>query len=395
MSRRLKDYDTHTMMRMILPTLGVLAQKTWSSATPDLDYGTVARVLVQHPPRVEHEHVRPTVAVPDGERAGAVSPAADASAAREVAIGVDVGGTTIKLAVVDGLGRRYGEHTVPTPREVPALVAAVVDGVRSFDALAQALTGGREPLPVGVVVPGIVDEPAGVAVMSANLGWRDVPLAKLLTDALGTPVALGHDVRAATLAEHRWGSGSDTMLFVALGTGIASGLVVDRVLVQGDGYAGEIGQLGVRTRDGSALVPLEHLASATRIAERYRAQVPGEADTAQVLARAAEGDAVARSVVDEAVSALADVLAGHVGLLGPVRIVVGGGLSAAGDVFLGPLRSALASRMTVAPAPEVVAATLGSWAGCLGAAMIAGGRSATPDALPEAGERTPGGLPTG
>lgn len=113
------------------------------------------------------------------------------------ALAVDVGGTTIKAAVVRADGTLSTVATAPTPRGADATVAAVAALLATFPATVSG--------PVGVVVPGIVDETRGVGVLSANIGWYDAPLRDLLTDALGREVVLGHDVRSGALAEARWG----------------------------------------------------------------------------------------------------------------------------------------------------------------------------------------------
>ena len=109
---------------------------------------------------------------------------------------------------------------------------------------------GEPAAAAGVAVPGIVDDARGVAVFSANLGWRDVPLRRLLGERLGgTPVALGHDLRCGGLAEGRLGAGRglDRYLFVALGTGIAAAIGIEgRIEAGAHGCAGEIGHLVVR-----------------------------------------------------------------------------------------------------------------------------------------------------
>src|SRR5690606_673760 len=141
-------------------------------------------------------------------------------------VAVDVGGTGTKGAVVEvtDAGARATIRTEtrrPTPRSgADDVVAAVADLVTEL----------RQDLPVaavGVVVPGLVDEARGMALLSANLHWRDVPFRQLLADRLGLRVAFGHDVRAGGLAEVRLGAarGAADALFVPVGTGIAGAVV--------------------------------------------------------------------------------------------------------------------------------------------------------------------------
>ena len=137
----------------------------------------------------------PGRALPSGGAGHSPSPAAPVPAA----IGIDIGGTTVKGALVgqDGSVLGTADPRATPVDDVPGLVGAVVGLVRRLDA-------GRG-VPVGVCVPGIIDEALGVGVLSANLGWRGAPLRRLLSAALGSPVALGHDVRCGALAESLWG----------------------------------------------------------------------------------------------------------------------------------------------------------------------------------------------
>ncbi|UFU04339.1 ROK family protein [Ruania suaedae] len=280
------------------------------------------------------------------------------------ALGIDIGGTTIKIGRVGADGTLTETRTVPTPRDPHALadvVAAEVD---------------RTPEPViGVVNPGIIDERTGVVTFAANLGWRDLPLQAILERRLGRRVLLGHDVRAGALAESLWGAGAaGDMLFMPLGTGIASALVIDGV-VRGTGWSGEVGQVLVPDpgRPG-ARIQFEQIASASALAARYAA-ITGSADVSAgargVLERLSAGDTAAADVVRTAIEVLADLLADAAGLLGPTPVVLGGGLAEAGDAVLEPLRAALAQRLPAELRPPLRAAVLGSWAGCLGAGALA------------------------
>ncbi|TDE92556.1 ROK family protein [Occultella glacieicola] len=281
------------------------------------------------------------------------------------AVAVDVGGTTIKAGRVDATGQLTRARRVPTPRDIPALVEAIGTLVRELAEPGDA---------VGVVVPGIVDEATGTAVLSVNLGWRDVPLRTLLVEDLGRDVTFGHDVRAGALAESVWGVGGD-LLFVPVGTGIAAALVLDG-RVRGTGWAGEIGMLTVSDPDGGGPVVLESVASAAGIARRYAARAGVAVDGADAVVEAADGgDLDAIAVLGDGMDALGPALADAVALLGPVPIVVGGGLAGGGESVFGPLREAITRRLGERPASGVIAARLGPWAGCLGAGAFAMGLS--------------------
>lgn len=230
---------------------------------------------------------------------------------------------------------------------------------------------------IGVDTPGVVDDTTGVAVLAVNLGWKDVPVRDLLQEALGVPVSYGHDVRSGAWAESRWGAGSADSLYLALGTGIAGVVVLGGRPVVTGGWAGEIGQVLVPDPDRPGLsARFEAVSSAGAIARRYAATRPG-AERDEVVAagalgvqRAMEaGDPVARRVWDTALDATADVVAHTVCLLGPLDVVVGGGLMRAGEELLfEPLRRRVADRLVVAPTPRIAPARLGPWAQALGSA---------------------------
>jgi glucokinase len=296
---------------------------------------------------------------------------------------IDVGGTSMKGALVGADRRIVHEARRPTPRDAgpDAVVTAIGSFLEELLAVARARPSRDRPVSAGVVVPGIVDEEAGMARFSANVGWRDLPLAQQLEDAAGVPVVLGHDVRAGALAEHRLGAGRGVngMLFLPLGYGIAAAIVADGRLVVAGGHAGEIGHVvvepgGDRCGCGGRGC-LETVASGSAIARRYaRRRGLGQATDVgarDVAARARAGDKAAIAVWTEAVDALAVVIAMSVALLAPELVVVGGGLSLAGEQLLGPLRAAVPRHLSFVRVPPIVSATLGDRAGCLGAAILA------------------------
>jgi glucokinase len=293
-------------------------------------------------------------------------------------IALDVGGTGIKSALVRRTGEVVHAQRCPTDahRGADAVVETVLELAERLDATARAK--GLEPVAAGVVVPGVVDETAGVAVWSANVGFRDVPLRDLVSARLGLPATLGHDVRAGGLAEARLGAarGLDHVLFVAVGTGIAAAHVVNgRAHSGAHGAASEIGHVVVRP-DGprcrcGARGCLESVASAAALERRYAALTGVTATAADVCARAADGEPAASAAWREIVEALADGLVTAQALLDPAVIVLGGGLAEAGEALLTPLRAAVRARLTFHREPVLARAALGDEAGCLGAALLA------------------------
>jgi glucokinase len=304
-------------------------------------------------------------------------------------VAVDVGGTSIKSALMTTNGRVLTRRRSLTP--VTDGPDAVVRAVRAavFDLV---VLGGATPLEVpddgpvevvavGLAVPGSVDAGAGVARFSVNLGWRDVPLRALVRQDTGLPTVVDHDVRAAGVAESAVGltGGVDDSLLVVIGTGIAGVLTVAGSPVSGaSGLAGEIGHVPVWP-DGEQCPCgqrgcLERYASAAAISRHYAAATgatTGTEVTAEDVARLSAVDPVARGVWAHAVDSLAIGLATCTMTLDPALIVIGGGLSQAGDDLLGPLRSALAQRVRWRSAPRVELSPLGASAGLVGAGILA------------------------
>jgi glucokinase len=305
-----------------------------------------------------------------------------AGAPLEAVAAVDVGGTRVKAALVDRAGVEVVAATEATPTGLgrPGALVGAVESTLSRLVGAAAQRGDAVRLGgCGVVVPGVVDDARGAAVWSANLGWRDVDVVGPLEQRLGLPVALGHDVRAGLLAEARLGAarGAENVMFVPLGTGIAGALMVDGRVLQGGGYAGELGHMEVEPEGPvcgcGARGCLEAVSSAAAIERSYAARLglPEPVTAERVAALVAAGDPDAAAVWGHAVDALGRALVMAVTLTGVERVLVGGGLSRSGDVLLEPLRRAVSGRLTFQRPPSVELAALGDRAGCLGAACLA------------------------
>jgi glucokinase len=312
---------------------------------------------------------------------------------RRAVVAVDLGGTTVKAGVVGPGGLAILERS-PTRRDQGP--DAVVDAVASCaaDLVDRARASGLEVIATGVTVPGVVDEERGIGLLSVTLGWRDLDIGRRLRDRLEPPVVLQHDVRAAARAEHAFGAAASARvaLFVAIGTGLAAATLVDgRMLDGATGQAGEIGQLLVLDPAGTGrAVTLEDVASARGIADRYarlggatdRELDPG-ADAEQVVTRAAAGDPLAAQVWGDAVDALAGALASAIVVVDPDVVVIGGGVSRAGEHLLDPLRRGMAERLPWRSLPSTEVARFGGDAGFVGAALAAWSRAdpAGPGAL--------------
>ncbi|GAA0684900.1 ROK family protein [Kitasatospora atroaurantiaca] len=296
-------------------------------------------------------------------------------------IALDVGGTGMKAALLAQDGSVLFEARRPTGREhgTDAVVAAILDFAADLADEGRSRFGCA-PLAAGVAVPGTIDEGNGIAVFSANLGWRDLPMRKLLGERLGgLPVALGHDVRSGGLAEGRIGAGRgvDRFLFIALGTGIAGAIGIGgRIEAGAHGYGGEIGHVVVRPGGPAcgcgARGCLETLASASAVSRAWAAASGDpEADAAACALAVDAGDERALTVWRNAVDALADGIVLAQSLLDPSTVIVGGGLAEAGDTLFTPLRAAVTERLTFQMPPKVVPAMLKDTAASLGAGLLA------------------------
>ncbi|SFC24135.1 glucokinase [Streptomyces aidingensis] len=301
----------------------------------------------------------------------------------EYVIAIDVGGTGMKAALLarDGTALHRARRATARDGGPEGTLAGVLKFAEQLHATGLDLYA-REPAAAGIVVPGILDEAAGEVRYAANLGWREVPLRRLLSERLaGLPVAVGHDVRAGGLAEGRLGAGAGAadgrFLFLALGTGIAGAIGIDgRIEAGAHSGAGEIGHIIVRPggeRCGCGQRGcLETVCSAAAVGRAWAAECGDPRATAADAARAAAaGDPAAGRVWQRAVDGLADGLLVGITLLDPDMVIVGGGLAEAGDTLFVPLREAVAARIAFQHHPTIVPAALGDAAGCLGAGLLA------------------------
>ena len=290
-------------------------------------------------------------------------------------LGLDVGGTNCKLAMVEIDGDRralVATTTLPTGPGDPADVLA------RLAAAATELVAAQGPVAAaGVGLPGLFDQDRGRVVFLPNLppAWTGHEVAGPLAERLGVPVVLLNDARAFTLAESRMGAaaGCPTVVCLTLGTGVGGGVVVDGRLRFGpSGRAGELGhqviEVGGPPCGCGNRGCVEAFAAGAALC-----RLGGRDSPEAVFAAAAAGDERAAGAVRAMVGRLAVGIANLVTVLWPERVVVGGGVAAAGEGLFGPLRAAVAaSAPLVDPAAyEIVPAALGPAAGAIGAALWA------------------------
>lgn len=290
-------------------------------------------------------------------------------------LGLDLGGTTIKVAAIEDMvvGRPRIIYTARTPtaaEQGPDLVTRTLIGAGNA-----ALDEVGSVSSVGVGVPGLFEENSGEIVLFPNLPgpWAGHPLRGSMEEAFGMRTTLINDARAFVLAEGTIGAGRDhdTIIGVTLGTGIGGGIMINgRIHLGAFGTAGEIGHQIIEI-DGPECGCgnrgcVEPLAMASTLS-----QLAGRTDTGEIFSLAAAGDETCLQAIEQVADKIGIGLANAVTLLGPSCIVIGGGISEAGELVLGPIRDSVRRHTTLAPIDRIaiVQAELGSWAGAVGAAL--------------------------
>jgi glucokinase len=289
-------------------------------------------------------------------------------------LGLDLGATNLKWTVVELAGDTW---RALDRGQVPTRVAAGPDGI-----VAQLGEMGRSAMAAwpgivtaGVGIPGLYDPRAGTTRFLVNLpgDWDGRPVVAPLGAVLGLPIALINDARAFGLAELRLGAGrgASSMVGLTLGTGVGGVIAIDGRVHQGhDGTAGEIGHQTIDPDGPSCNCGnhgcLEAFARADRIAEAC-----GTATAAEAVERARAGDRAALDGLERVGRYLGIGIANMITVISPDRVIIGGGVSAAGELLLASARDEIRRRVrtTSITQVEIVIAELGTWAGAIGAAV--------------------------
>lgn len=310
----------------------------------------------------------------------------------ELTIGVDVGGTKIAAGAVDPSGHVVEMVRVSTPATTAeAVEAGIVEAVRR-------LLAGHAVTAMGVAVAGFVDAERTTLRFAPNLPMVERPLRDVLEQAVGLPVVVENDANAAAWGEHRFGGGRDEkdVVLLTVGTGLGGGIVLDGRLMRGAfGSAAEFGHVRMvpgglncgcgkqgcweQYASGSALIR-ETRALARRDPEAAAALLhlaggdPEEIIGSMVTQAAADGDEPARALLAGVGRWLGEGIADLADVLDPALVVVGGGVSEAGDLLLDPAREAYRRQLSAGahrPHLQIRAAQLGNDAGLIGAADLA------------------------
>ncbi len=305
-------------------------------------------------------------------------------------IGIDLGGTNLKLGLVTPEGRIVAKRSVPTEADrgpdhvLGRMAEAARDIARDADDAATVRA-------VGVGAPGPLDTKAGVVVFAPNLpGWRDVAVRDRLQGAFGWPVTLENDANAAAYGEFRCGAGRDVdnLVMLTLGTGVGGGMVLGGRLFRGTSDAGaELGHImierggrrcgcgnrGCLEAYASATAVVARTTEAVEAGERSTLASAGDFSAKDVFDAADAGDSLAGRIVEETADCLGIGIASILHVVNPEMVVLGGGMAGAGEPFLDRVRrqveaSAFERAWSVC---EVRLSTLGGDAGILGAALAA------------------------
>ncbi len=311
-------------------------------------------------------------------------------------IGIDVGGTNVKIALVDEKGKIIYSNSVPTYAKMgyEYTVNNIKQAIR--DLMKETNTTEKNIEGIGFDFPGQVDCKTGVVKLAPNIpGWVNVPIAQMIEEEFHIPTRIDNDVRCAALGELKFGAGKGCENFVCItvGTGIGSGLVINGKVVRGaSNAAGEIGHIKLQMTNGPICGCgdtgcLEAFASGPSIVAmaqdyikggkstkfREMAAAEGGEITPYMVAKAAEeGDPVAKRIFEIVGEYIGIGLTSVINLLNPEKVIIGGGVAEAGELLLEPIRRTVKERAMVVAgeAVEIVPAQLGNSAGVIGASML-------------------------
>lgn len=306
------------------------------------------------------------------------------------AIGIDIGGTKIAGALVDAQGQIVLEERVPSPAGDPeAMVNAVVG-------LIERLSANHEVIGAGVAAAGFIDADQSTIIYAPNISWRNEPFKAKLETKLNIPVIIENDANAAGWAEYRYGAGRGFkhMIMLTIGTGVGGAVITDSHMLRGGfGIAGELGHLRVvpdgllcgcgqngcleSYASGTALLRTARELAASNSPEGARLREieaeEGQLTGLEVYKAILEGDEGALRLLSELGSWLGQAIGSLVAVLDPEVVVIGGGVSAAGDLLLNPIREAYLAHLPARgyrPELKITTAEFVNDAGVVGAADL-------------------------
>ncbi|WP_091175942.1 ROK family glucokinase [Paenibacillus sp. 1_12] len=308
-----------------------------------------------------------------------------------VYVGVDLGGTSIKVGLCDESGKLLHTYEGPTGTEhgSDVVLENIAQYVRKL--VADSSHDWEQVAGIGAGIAGFMDIPEGFIKLSPNLGWRNVPVKKILEEKLGKTVKIDNDANVAALGE-AWsgaGTGIPNVVCYTLGTGVGGGIIINGKIYQGfKGMAGELGHIKVvpdveAIRCGCGMYGcLETVSSATGIIRMGKEAVERGEHTSlalikdltakDVLDAAKSGDEVSLRIVNRAALYLGKSMAAVSVILNPQRFIIGGGVSKAGEFLFEAIRKYYHeyTQESAREGVDIVPASLGNDAGVVGAAGL-------------------------
>ncbi|SFE30003.1 ROK family glucokinase [Alteribacillus iranensis] len=313
---------------------------------------------------------------------------------KQYVLGIDVGGTSTKMAIFSLAGEMVAKWAISTNRTNTSLNLPVDISISVKKTLEEYAIKNSQMLAAGVGIPGFVLADQGMVISSVNLGLENYLIAPLLEKELGFPVCVDNDANLAAAGEKWKGAGRHVsdLIFITLGTGVGSGILLNGEIFRGAGHAaGEIGHVTVLPQGGSPCKCgkygcLETISSATGIArlakenallnknsKLYDLMRQRELTAEDVFRSMDEGDNEARVVVEKAMKYLGIALANTANVLQPQYLIIGGGLAAAGNSLIRPLEKHFNfhALQRIKQVAKVKLAELGNDAGVTGGAWLA------------------------
>lgn len=304
-------------------------------------------------------------------------------------IGVDIGGTTVKLGIFDDEGNIMDKWEIPTDKgdSGNSIIMDIWKSIGENVENKQAIKG------IGVGAPGFIDSASGYVYEAVNIGWHHIPLADELKAISGLPVFVANDANVAALGENWKGAGNHAKNLIALtlGTGVGGGIIVNGDILDGEnGTAGEIGHTTVDPNGYACNCGrrgcLETVASATGMVRQAMGKVEKAEDhslvkrykkngfmtTKDIFELARAGNESCRDIIAYTTDVLGLSIANAAVTLNPSKILIGGGVSKAGDAFIQLIDNAFRryALKRVSDICELKTAQLGNDAGIIGAAFL-------------------------
>lgn len=309
-------------------------------------------------------------------------------------IGIDVGGTNVKFALISPKGEILYSNSSPTRSEMgyEYTVNNIKQAISTL--MSETNSSNKNIGGIGFGFPGQIDYKNGIVVNLPNIsGWNNVHIAEIIQKEFGIETKIDNDVRCATLGELNYGAGKgcENLICITVGTGIGAGIVINGKLVRGaTNTAGEIGHIKLFPNSqklcgcgdygcleayvsGPAIVEMAEDYIKGGKSTKYREMSENKEITPYIVAKAGEaGDMVAKKIFNFMGEYLGTGLASVVNLLNPEKIIIGGGVAEAGDLLINPLKETLLKRAMPIPAQavQIVPAKLGNNAGVIGSSLL-------------------------